>query len=109
MSSFTAELIGTALLILLGNGVVGGVVLRGSKSENGGWIVITFGWALAVTMAIYLAGKSSGAHQKLAADIRDHKRKNHPDQRTISLTKEIIDNANPAEGVKSSPLLVEMM
>lgn len=69
MSSFTAELIGTALLILLGNGVVGGVVLGGSKSENGGWIVITFGWALAVTMAVYLAGKTSGAHLNPAVTL----------------------------------------
>lgn len=69
MSSFTAELIGTALLILLGNGVVGGVLLRGSKSENAGWIVITFGWGLAVTMAIYLAGKISGAHLNPAVTL----------------------------------------
>jgi glycerol uptake facilitator protein len=69
MTAFTAELVGTALLILLGNGVVGGVVLRGSKSENAGWIVITFGWALAVTMAVYLAGNSSGAHLNPAVTL----------------------------------------
>lgn len=50
------------ILILLGDGVVGGAVLSKTKSENAGWIVITFGWALAVTMAIYAVGNISGAH-----------------------------------------------
>ena len=48
MNEFTAELIGTAFLIILGNGVVANVVLKGTKGHNGGWIVITTGWALAV-------------------------------------------------------------
>ena len=50
------------MLILLGNGVVGGVLLKGSKAENSGWIVITFGWGLAVALAIYAVGRYSGAH-----------------------------------------------
>lgn len=62
MSNFLAEFIGTALLILLGEGVVAGVVLRRSKAEQGGWIVITLAWGLAVTMAIYAVGNFSGAH-----------------------------------------------
>ncbi len=62
MSAFIAEFIGTALLILLGGGVVGGVVLNKTKAQNSGWIVITFGWGMAVTMAIYVVGKFSGAH-----------------------------------------------
>lgn len=62
MNVFLAELLGTALLILLGNGVVAGVVLRGTKNENSGWIVITIGWALAVTFAVYAVGHLSGAH-----------------------------------------------
>ena len=62
MSNFIAEMVGTALLVLLGDGVVGGVVLKRSKAENSGWIVITVGWGLAVTMAIYAVGKVSGAH-----------------------------------------------
>ena len=66
MSDFLAELIGTALLILLGDGVVAGVVLRDSKSENSGWIVITIGWALAVSFAIYAAG---GAHLNPAVTV----------------------------------------
>ena len=62
MSNFVAEMVGTALLVLLGDGVVGGVVLRKSKAENSGWIVITVGWGLAVAMAIYAVGSISGAH-----------------------------------------------
>ncbi|MBK6931790.1 MAG: aquaporin family protein [Saprospirales bacterium] len=69
MNYFLAEMAGTALLILLGNGVVGGVVLRGTKSENAGWITITAGWALAVTFAIYAVGKQSGAHLNPAVTI----------------------------------------
>jgi glycerol uptake facilitator protein len=62
MDNFVAELIGTAILILLGDGVVAGVLLARSKSENGGWIVITLGWGLAVAMAVYAVGQFSGAH-----------------------------------------------
>lgn len=69
MSEFTGELFGTALLILLGNGVVAGVVLKGTKNENSGWIVITIGWALAVVMGVYVAGKISGAHLNPAVTI----------------------------------------
>jgi glycerol uptake facilitator protein len=52
MSPYMAEFLGTMLLITMGNGVVAGVVLRGTKSENAGWFVIVLGWGLAVTMAI---------------------------------------------------------
>jgi len=69
MSTFLAECIGTAILILLGNGVVAGVVLKDSKSEQSGWIVITIGWALAVTFAVYAVGRISGAHLNPAVTI----------------------------------------
>lgn len=69
MNVFLAELLGTALILLLGNGVVAGVVLKGTKNENAGWIVITFGWALAVTFGVYAAGKISGAHLNPAVTI----------------------------------------
>lgn len=69
MSNFLAEFIGTALLILLGDGVVAGVVLRRSKSEGAGWIVITVGWALAVTFAVYSVGRVSGAHLNPAVTL----------------------------------------
>lgn len=62
LSLFTAELVGTMLLVLLGDGVVAGVVLNQTKSNNSGWIVITLGWGLAVAMAAYIVGKFSGAH-----------------------------------------------
>lgn len=69
MSSFAGELIGTMILIILGNGVVGGVLLKDSKAENSGWIVITLAWGLAVAMAIYAVGNISGAHINPAVTI----------------------------------------
>jgi glycerol uptake facilitator len=62
LSIFGAEVIGTALLILLGNGVVAGVLLNQSKAENAGWIVITFGWGMAVMVGVFAVGQFSGAH-----------------------------------------------
>jgi glycerol uptake facilitator protein len=62
VEEYLAEFIGTALLILLGDGVVAGVLLRESKAENSGWIVITFGWGLAVAVAVYAIGRVSGGH-----------------------------------------------
>lgn len=62
MSIFGAEVIGTAILILLGNGVVAGVLLSQSKAENAGWIVITFGWGIGVMAAVFAVGQFSGAH-----------------------------------------------
>jgi glycerol uptake facilitator protein len=61
LSIIGAETIGTAILILLGDGVVAGVLLNKSKAQNSGWIVITFGWAFAVAMAVYAVGQFSGA------------------------------------------------
>lgn len=69
MNHFIAELVGTCILILLGNGVVANVLLDKSKAQNAGWIVITVGWALAVTMAIYAVGGISGAHINPAVTI----------------------------------------
>lgn len=59
---FVAEILGTGILILLGDGVVAGVLLAKSKAQNTGWIVITFGWAIAVFSGIAVAGLTSGAH-----------------------------------------------
>ena len=59
---FVAEMIGTGILVLLGDGVVAAVLLNQSKAQNAGWIVITFGWGLAVAIAVYAAGSFSGAH-----------------------------------------------
>ena len=69
MNAFIAEIIGTMILILLGNGVVANVVLSGTKGNNGGWIVITTGWALAVFIGVVIAGPYSGAHLNPAVTI----------------------------------------
>jgi glycerol uptake facilitator protein len=62
MSPYLAEFFGTMLLIILGDGVVAGVILKETKSEGAGWLAIVIGWGLAVTLAIYAVGKISGAH-----------------------------------------------
>ena len=62
MSEFVAELIGTMILIIFGGGVVAGVVLKKSKAEDAGWVVVTIGWGLAVTMGVYAVGSFTGAH-----------------------------------------------
>src|ERR1700760_1201811 len=69
MTPFMAEFIGTMLLILLGDGVVANVVLNDTKGNNGGWIVITTGWALAVFVGVVVAGPYSGAHLNPAITI----------------------------------------
>lgn len=71
MSAFFAEFIGTALLLIFGNGVVANVVLTKTKGNNGGWIVITFGWAMAVFIAVYATSSYSGAHLNPAVTIAD--------------------------------------
>jgi glycerol uptake facilitator protein len=69
MTPFLAEFIGTALLILLGNGVVANVVLTGTKGNGGGWIVITTAWALAVFVGVVVSAPYSGAHLNPAVTI----------------------------------------
>lgn len=69
MTAFFGELVGTMILIVFGAGVVGGVVLKKSKAEGSGWIVITAGWGLAVTMGVYAVGNFSGAHLNPAVTI----------------------------------------
>ena len=62
MSVYLAEMIGTMILIILGDGVVANVVLKKSKGQESGWIVVATGWGLAVALAIYTVGRVSGAH-----------------------------------------------
>lgn len=69
MNPYLAEFFGTMLLVILGDGVVAGVVLKGSKSENAGWLAIVVGWGLAVTLAIYAVGHMSGSHLNPAVTI----------------------------------------
>lgn len=70
MTPFVSEFVGTAMLILFGNGVVANVVLAKTKGNNSGWIVITFGWAIAVFIGVYTAA-ASGAHLNPAITIAD--------------------------------------
>jgi glycerol uptake facilitator protein len=69
MQSCLAEFLGTALLILLGNGVVANVVLPKTKGNASGWIVITFGWGMAVFVAVWCVGALSGAHLNPAVTV----------------------------------------
>ncbi len=69
MTPFIAELIGTMILILLGNGVVANVVLAKTKGHGAGWVVITLGWGFAVFAGVLVAQDFSGAHINPAVTI----------------------------------------
>lgn len=62
MSAFVGELIGTAILLLLGNGVVANVVLNQTKGNNAGWVAISLAWGVAVFVAVFISAEASGAH-----------------------------------------------
>lgn len=62
MTPFVAEFTGTALMITLGDGVVANAILNKTKGNSGGWIVITFGWAIGVFVGVYVTAASSGGH-----------------------------------------------
>ena len=62
MNAYVAELIGTTILVLLGNGVVANVVLTKTKGHGAGWVVITMGWGFAVYTAVLCVADFSGAH-----------------------------------------------
>jgi glycerol uptake facilitator protein len=79
-AALLAEFLGTLLLVLLGDGVVGSVVLLG---KGGDWIVITTGWALAVTLAVYVSGKASGGHINPALTLALAVRGDFPWQRVL--------------------------
>ena len=66
---YTAELIGTMVLVLLGDGVVANVLLHKSKGHNSGWIVISAGWGFGVAIAVYVCGWASGGHINPAVTI----------------------------------------
>jgi glycerol uptake facilitator len=68
MSVYLSEFLGTMMMILLGDGVVAGVLLKGSKAEGAGWITITLAWGLAVLVGIYVAA-ASGAHMNPAITL----------------------------------------
>lgn len=69
MNPYLAEGVGTALLILLGNGVVANIVLAKTKANSAGWICITAGWGCAVALAVYAVARVSGAHLNPAVSI----------------------------------------
>ena len=69
MTTFVAEIIGTFFLMLLGLGVNANVVLKNTKGQGGGWILITTGWALAVYVGVFIAAPYSGAHINPAVSI----------------------------------------
>jgi len=69
MTPFIGELIGTGLLIVLGQGVVANVVLNNTKGHNSGWIVISFGWGIAVFVGVYSSAAASGAHLNPAVTL----------------------------------------
>jgi glycerol uptake facilitator protein len=69
MTALVAEFTGTAILLILGNGVVANVVLNKTKGNNGGLIAITLGWAMAVFVAVFISANASGAHLNPAVTL----------------------------------------
>lgn len=69
MTPFVAEIVGTALLLLLGDGVVANVVLSQTKGHDSGWVVITIGWGMAVFVAVFSVAAFSGAHINPAVTV----------------------------------------
>ena len=69
MDQYIAEFVGTAILVLLGNGVVANVCLEKTKGHGAGWIVIAFGWGMAVFVAVSCVAHVSGAHINPAVTI----------------------------------------
>jgi len=89
-----AEILGTATLILLGDGVVAGVLLNRSKAQNSGWIVITMAWAFAVFAGVIVAGPISGAHINPAVTLG------------LFLDETVGGNANALPGDQPVPVML---
>lgn len=69
MHPYLAEFVGTAILLAFGNGVVANVLLKQSKGMNGGWLLINFGWAMAVFLGVFAVSNYSGAHLNPAVSV----------------------------------------
>lgn len=69
MHPYLFEFIGTAILVIFGNGTVANVVLSRTKGNNSGWIVITAGWGIGVFVGVFCAQKVSGAHLNPAVTL----------------------------------------
>ncbi|NJM25087.1 MAG: aquaporin family protein [Bacteroidia bacterium] len=69
MSPYLAEFFGTLILIVMGDGVVAGLLLKDSKAHGAGWLVVCVAWGLAVALAIFAVGNISGAHINPAVTI----------------------------------------
>ncbi len=69
MNPFFAEFFGTAFILVFGGGVVANVLLKNTKGNNSGWIVITFGWAVGVFTGVLIAAPYSGAHLNPAVTL----------------------------------------
>jgi len=69
MEKYLAEFVGTAILLLLGNGACANLTLAKSKAKGGGWIVVATAWGLAVAVAVYCVGRISGAHINPAVTV----------------------------------------
>ena len=69
MNAYLGEFIGTCMLVILGDGVVASCLLKKTKAENGGWLIIVLAWGLAVMLAIFAVGRISGAHLNPAVTI----------------------------------------
>ena len=69
MKVYLAEVIGTMIMLILGDGVVANVLLHKSKGQGSGWMVITTAWGLAVIIAIFCVGRVSGAHLNPAVTV----------------------------------------
>lgn len=69
MKELIGEFLGTFILVLLGDGVVAGNILKGTKEEGTGWTAIVFGWGIACTVAVYVAGLFSPAHLNPAVTL----------------------------------------
>lgn len=69
IAAYIAEFMGTAMLILLGDGVVANVLLKDTKGHQSGWIVISFGWSMAVFVGVYMTARYSGAHLNPAVTL----------------------------------------